>query len=133
MKEMPLPFWTAVAQPWTNVLQPWNNVLTTWPALTQGAPHPAPSTAGESKSGDVAAPNGGHAATPANAYAEYLVDSMQRTILFWDVLRKRGNQALEHRASGKPPVLRFAYDVVIDGKTLERPCNYQSGRVRTSC
>ena len=38
---------------------------------------------------------------------DYWVDAAQRQILFWDVLRKRGNQALEHYRKGKPPVLVF--------------------------
>jgi Protein of unknown function (DUF3141) len=55
---------------------------------------------------------------------EYWVDTMQRQILFWDVLRKRGNQTLEHYRAGKPPVLIFDYDLVLDGRQLERPVNY---------
>ena len=62
--------------------------------------------------------------------AEYLIDSAQRTILFWDVLRKRGNQSIEHHDSGKPPVLKFDYDVLMDGRTLERPVNYELLRIK---
>ncbi len=103
--------------------EPWTKALSAWPAfMSLPARDEAKATGTESATG-------AHAAMPANAYAEYLVDSMQRTILFWDVLRKRGNQALEHRASGKPPVLRFAYEVALDGQTLERPVNYQLLRI----
>jgi hypothetical protein len=35
----------------------------------------------------------------------YLVDAAQRTILFWDVLRQRGNQYREHMAKQAPNVL----------------------------
>jgi hypothetical protein len=55
---------------------------------------------------------------------EYWIDSAQRTILYWDVMRKRGNLYLEHGLQGKPPLLKFKYEVVMDGATLERPCNY---------
>jgi hypothetical protein len=55
---------------------------------------------------------------------EYWTDAAQRTVLFWDVMRKRGNQFLEHEAKGKPPVLVFEHDMVLDGRTLERPVNY---------
>ena len=61
---------------------------------------------------------------------DYWVDSCQRTILFWDVLRKRGNQTLEHYRAGKPPVLIFDYDLVVDGRQLERPVNYMLLRVK---
>ena len=55
------------------------------------------------------------------AWSEYLVDSVQRSVLFWDVMRKRGNIFLENVAKGEPPVLIFGYDVLIDGRKLDRP------------
>jgi pimeloyl-ACP methyl ester carboxylesterase/tellurite resistance protein len=61
---------------------------------------------------------------------DYWVDSCQRTVLFWDVLRKRGNQALEHYKAGKPPVLVFDYEMVVDGRRLERPVNYALVRIK---
>ena len=61
---------------------------------------------------------------------DYWVDAGQRTVLFWDVLRKRGNQAIEHHKAGQPPVLVFPYDMVIDGRELERPVNYALVRIR---
>ena len=62
-------------------------------------------------------------------WSEYMLDSMQRTILFWDILRKRGNQYMEHRTSGKPPVLTFDYEVILDGRNFDRPVNYQLVRI----
>jgi pimeloyl-ACP methyl ester carboxylesterase len=64
--------------------------------------------------------------TPA---AEYAVDSVQRSILFWDTLRQRGNNFLEHERQGLPPVLHFDYEMVLDGRTLERPVNYALVRI----
>ncbi|MCS6883135.1 MAG: DUF3141 domain-containing protein [Oscillochloridaceae bacterium] len=58
------------------------------------------------------------------AYLDYLQDASQRSVLFLDVLRQRGNQFFEHAAAGAPPVLRFEYELLIDGKDLPRPCNY---------
>jgi pimeloyl-ACP methyl ester carboxylesterase len=55
---------------------------------------------------------------------EYLVDAAQRTVLFWDVMRQRGNQYQEHLAKEAPHVLDYAAEVIIDGRTLERPVNY---------
>jgi pimeloyl-ACP methyl ester carboxylesterase len=51
-------------------------------------------------------------------------------VLFWDVLRKRGNQAIEHYKAGKPPVLVFDYEMVVDGRQLERPVNYALVRIK---
>ena len=59
----------------------------------------------------------------------YLVDAAQRTVLFWDVLRQRGNQYLEHMAKQAPHVLQFAAEVVVDGRTLPRPVNYGLVRI----
>jgi hypothetical protein len=55
---------------------------------------------------------------------DYWVDAAQRTVLFWDVMRKRGTQFVEHEAKGKPPVLAFEHEMVLDGRTLARPVNY---------
>ena len=61
---------------------------------------------------------------------EYWTDAWQRTILTWDVLRERGNQYIEHEKSGKPPVLAFDYEIVMDGRNLERPANYALARIK---
>jgi pimeloyl-ACP methyl ester carboxylesterase len=79
-------------------------------------------------------PETGKAPWPASGLAkdvwDYWIDSCQRTLLFWDVMRKRGNQAIEHYQEGKPPVLVFDYELVIDGRTLERPVNYMLLRIK---
>src|SRR6185369_17077517 len=61
--------------------------------------------------------------------ARYAVDAAQRSILLWDTLRQRGNNFLEHERQGLPPVLRFEYEVVMDGRSLERPVNYTLLRI----
>ncbi|MGA9261806.1 MAG: DUF3141 domain-containing protein, partial [Desulfobacterales bacterium] len=60
---------------------------------------------------------------------EYLIDRTQRTTLFWDVLRKRGNNYLTHLRAGQPPVLVFDYEMVLDGRTFEQPVNYSLMRI----
>lgn len=60
----------------------------------------------------------------------YFVDAAQRSVLFLDTLRQRGNQALAHHSAGKPPVLVFDYETVLDGASFERPCNYMLLRVK---
>lgn len=63
-------------------------------------------------------------------WEEYVADTVQRTVLTCDVLRRRGNQYLEHVVKDLPPVLVFDYEVVVDGRTLERPVNYLLLRIR---
>lgn len=54
----------------------------------------------------------------------YWLDGMERSVLYWDALRKRGNTFLSHLQAGKPPVLTFDSELIIDGRTLDRPVNY---------
>ncbi len=63
------------------------------------------------------------------AWSCYGTDMAQRSILFWDTVRRRGNQFLEHERAGKPPVLAYEYEMVMDGRTLERPVNYALVRI----
>jgi hypothetical protein len=67
---------------------------------------------------------------PAGAATEYLIDAWQRAILTWDVLRERGNQYLQHELSGKPPVLIFDYETILDGRRLPKLANYSLLRVK---
>lgn len=55
---------------------------------------------------------------------DYFVDSLQRSILFWDTIRRRGDNFLEHFREGQPPVLAFDYRIILDGRELERPVNF---------
>jgi pimeloyl-ACP methyl ester carboxylesterase len=64
------------------------------------------------------------------AWSEYFMDSAQRSVLFWDALRKRGNTFLQNTERGVPPVLIFDYDILLDGRTLDRPCNYVLMKIR---
>lgn len=69
------------------------------------------------------------AAAPAAWLEEYLVDRFQRTVLFWDILRKRGNNYLAHVEAGLPPILVFDYEMVMDGRRFARPVNYAMVRI----
>jgi hypothetical protein len=63
------------------------------------------------------------------SWSRYAVDVLQRGVLFWDTLRQRGNTFVEHTREGLPPVLRFAYETVLDARTFERPVNYALVRI----
>lgn len=61
----------------------------------------------------------------------YSIDAWQRSVLFWDVLRKRANIMLEHEEAGMPPVLTFQYEMLLDARHFERPANYALLRITT--
>ncbi|MBB2926202.1 DUF3141 domain-containing protein [Paraburkholderia silvatlantica] len=54
----------------------------------------------------------------------YAVDVAERSVLFWDTLRQRGNGFVEQARDGLQPVLHFGHELVIDGRKLARPVNY---------
>ncbi len=60
---------------------------------------------------------------------EYLVDSLQRSIIFTDILRKRGNNYIKHIRSGQPPVLTYNYEMILNAKNFEHPANYALVRI----
>ena len=58
------------------------------------------------------------------ACTEYALDTAERSVLFWDTLRRRGDAYLEHERAGHPPLLHFQYETVMDGRSFEHPVNY---------
>src|SRR5260370_39890878 len=60
---------------------------------------------------------------------EYMVDAGQRSVLFLDIMRQRGDQYREHLAETAPHVLNFAAELVVDGRKLEQPVNYALVRI----
>lgn len=59
----------------------------------------------------------------------YAVDVAQRSVLFWDVLRQRANNMLEHEEAGMPPVLAFQYEMLLDARRFDPPANYALLRI----
>jgi pimeloyl-ACP methyl ester carboxylesterase len=72
---------------------------------------------------------GGAPEDPFRAWASYATDWLQRWVLFWDALRQRGNDFLEHERAGKPPLLDYDYEIVMDGRKRQRPVNYALLRI----
>ena len=62
-------------------------------------------------------------------WTEYATDYAQRSILFWDTLRQRGNNWIAHEEAGKPPVLAYRYEMLADGRSFERPVNHALVRI----
>ena len=62
-------------------------------------------------------------------WAAYALDAWQRSVLFLDVLRERGNAFLAREDDPMRNVLTFGFDLVMDGHDLPRPVNYWMARV----
>jgi pimeloyl-ACP methyl ester carboxylesterase len=65
---------------------------------------------------------------PWNAWS-YAIDATQRSILFWDTMRRRGNEFVANAMSGQEPSLHFDSELVLDGRSFERPVNYALLRI----
>ncbi len=66
---------------------------------------------------------------PWLSWTSYVTDAAQRSVLFMDILRDRGNIYIEHVKEGSPPLLAFKWDIVLDGRTFDRPVNYALVRI----
>src|SRR5262249_3524294 len=60
---------------------------------------------------------------------ECWIDAWQRSVLFLEVLRQRGDNYLERSAQQVPHVLQFQFEPVMDGRALARPVNYGLVRI----
>ena len=60
----------------------------------------------------------------------YGVDFSQRAVLMADVLRRRGNQYFEYNEAGLPPITPFPLEVILDGRSLDRPVNRTLVRIK---
>jgi len=78
---------------------------------------------------NLAARSGETSFGPFGPALDYVVDATQRSALFLDVLRQRGNQYNEHIAHEAPNVLSYAAELVLDGRDLKRPVNYVLARI----
>nr|WP_277985856.1 DUF3141 domain-containing protein [Nitrosomonas eutropha] len=64
-----------------------------------------------------------------HAITEYAVDTWQRSVLYADVMRQRGNQYQAHLTEEVPNVLDFPSEVILSGQDLPRPVNYWLVRI----
>ena len=64
------------------------------------------------------------AGTILGDFLSYQRDAWERSILFLDVLRQRADNMLAHELAGKPPLLDFDYETVLDARSFRRPANY---------
>src|SRR6201990_410072 len=72
---------------------------------------------------------GGEMSGLAAKAVEYMVDAGQRSVLFLDIMRQRGDQYRDHVAQTAPHVLSYAAELIIDGRKLDQPVNYVLVRI----
>ena len=72
------------------------------------------------------------AASVGTAWYNYALDAAQRSILFWDTLRQRGNNFVERTSAGLPPVLHFDYEMVVDGRDARAAGQLRAGAHRAA-
>src|SRR4051812_13512923 len=77
---------------------------------------------------NVVLPGGPMSGIVASA-VEYMVDAGQRSMLFLDVMRQRGDQYREHLMQTAPHVLQYAAELIVDGRQLDEPVNYALVRI----
>ena len=65
----------------------------------------------------------------AGSAIEYATDFWQRSLLFLDILRRRGNQQAEMASRPINAVTIYDYEYILRGTNLPRPVNYALVRV----
>lgn len=63
------------------------------------------------------------------SFLAYQRDVVERTVLFWDTLRQRANNLLEHERLGLPALLDFKWELLLDARNFEKPANYALLRI----
>lgn len=64
-----------------------------------------------------------------NDVYDFFVDAFQRSVIFLDVLRQRGNAQEAISARPMATVLRYEYEIIQRGPSLPRPINYYLARI----
>jgi pimeloyl-ACP methyl ester carboxylesterase len=111
-----------VADLWSDLYRTWSRTLFSAWQLAETS---------DRKEGELSAPAPpGAGFHPWQAAWDYWVDAWQRSVLFWDVLRQRSEQYYAEKAKAVPHVLSFDAELVLDGRTFERPVNYGLVRIK---
>jgi hypothetical protein len=98
------------------------------PASTQG-PESSREPERESAARAASRVDTASAISPLADVLAYQRDLWERWILFIDTLRQRADDLLAHDRAGKPPLLDFDYELILDARRFERPANYALLRI----
>lgn len=69
------------------------------------------------------------APVPAGPLADYMIDAYQRSVLFLDTLRQRGDEQKKITSRPMATVLTFEHEIILSGRSLQRPINYSLSRI----
>lgn len=67
--------------------------------------------------------------TASGPLQQYVIDSYQRSMLFLDVLRQRGDDQREITSHPMATVLSFEHEILMSGRSLPKPINYSLSRI----
>jgi hypothetical protein len=93
---------------------------------SQTKPTTGPSGFALSAASDAFLPFAGQA---LNSWPEFMVDALQRGVLFLELLRERGNEQVDITSRQMATVLLFDHEVLMSGRSLKRPINYALSRI----
>jgi hypothetical protein len=62
-------------------------------------------------------------------FAAYQRDVWERWIVFIDTLRQRADDLMAHERAGKPPLLDFDFELILDARRYAKPANYALLRI----
>lgn len=71
----------------------------------------------------------GSTTVPAGPLGAFVVDAAQRSVLFLDLLRRRGNEQRDITSRPMATVLTFDHEILVSGRALPRPINYSLSRI----
>ena len=60
---------------------------------------------------------------------DYITDALQRSVLFLDTLRQRGDEEQKITARPMATVLSFEHEILMSGRSLPKPINYSLSRI----
>ncbi len=87
------------------------------------------SLTGGEKGVELPIPSAVSASNVLASWPEYTIDAFQRSVLFLDLLRRRGDEEIEISSRPMATVLSFEHEVLMDGRSLSRPINYVLSRI----
>lgn len=65
----------------------------------------------------------------AQDFTDYWTDALQRSALFFDILRQRGDEQADMTSRPMATVLTFEHEIIMSGGSLPKPINFSLARV----
>lgn len=62
-------------------------------------------------------------------FFEYVIDRSQRGAIIGNLLRRQSSLFFKDLENDQPPVISFKYEIIMDGRTFDKPVNYALTRI----